>query len=80
MNGEGISILTAATVTSVRRDTTGRSVVMRTAGERDREPTHRQIRVAAERRQVTGGLNREAADDKTSVRGEGRHWLLPAAR
>jgi mercuric reductase len=67
---EGIGILTAATVMAVRRDTTGRSVQIRTAGERQRELACGEILVAAGRRPVTGGLHLESAGVKTGERGE----------
>jgi mercuric reductase len=67
---EGIGILTAATVMAVRRDTTGRSVQIRTAGGRERELACGEILVAAGRRPVTAGLDLESAGVKTGERGE----------
>lgn len=48
------AILTEAEVMSVRRDTTGRSVHMKTAAGRERELAYGEILVAAGRRPVTG--------------------------
>jgi len=69
-DGEGIGILTAATVMSVRGDATDRSVTVKTAGERERELAYGQILVAAGRHPVTAGLNLDAAGVKTGGRGE----------
>jgi len=69
-DGEGIGILTAATIMSVRGDATARSVTITTAGEAERELAYAQILVAAGRRPVTAGLNLEAAGVKTGGRGE----------
>ncbi len=69
-DGEGIAILTAATVTSVRGDATSRSVTIKTAGGPERELACGQILVAAGRRPVTAGLNLDAAGVKTGGRGE----------
>ena len=68
--GEGIGILTAATVMSVRADATARSVTVKTAGGPERELACGQILVAAGRRPVTTGLNLDAAGVKTGGRGE----------
>jgi mercuric reductase len=46
-DGEGIGILTAANVVSVRRDALARSAVVKTAGERARQLAYGQILVAA---------------------------------
>ena len=67
---EGIGILTAAAVTSVRGDATARSVTVTTAGGPERELAYGQILVAAGRRPVTAGLNLDAAGVKTGRRGE----------
>jgi mercuric reductase len=67
---EGIGILTAATVMSVQRDTTGRSVNIRTAAGRERELGYGEILVAAGRRPVSGGLGLEAVGVKAGPRGE----------
>ncbi len=67
---EGIGILTAATVMSVLRDTTGRSVKIRTAAGRERELAQSEILVAAGRRPVSGGLGLEAVGVKAGPRGE----------
>ena len=69
-DGEGIGILTAATVMSAGRDGPARSVVIKTAGEPERELAYGQILVAAGRRPVTAGLNLDAAGVKTGGRGE----------
>lgn len=55
---------------SVRRDTTGRSVHMKTVAGREQELAYGEILVAAGRRPVTGGLNLDATGVKTSVRDE----------
>jgi len=70
LDDEGITIRTAATVMSVRRETPGRSVRIRTAGEADRELTCGQVLVAAGRRPVTVGLNLEAVGVEAGGRGE----------
>lgn len=67
---EGIGILTAATVMSVRRDTTTRSVSIKTAAGREGELAVGEILVAAGRHPVTAGLNLESAGVKTGERGE----------
>jgi mercuric reductase len=69
-DGEGIGILTAASVVSVRRDGQTRSAVIKTAGEPERELAHGQILVAAGRRPVTAGLNLDVAGVATGGRGE----------
>ena len=68
--GEGIGILTAATVMSVRADTTARSVAIKTAAGRERDLAYGEILVAAGRRPVSGGLNLESAGVKTGEHGE----------
>jgi pyridine nucleotide-disulfide oxidoreductase len=65
---EGMTILTGAEVMSVRRDTSGRSVHMKTAAGREQELAYGEILVAAGHRPVTGGLNLDAAGVKTSAR------------
>jgi mercuric reductase len=67
---EGIGILTAATIMSVRRDATARSVSIKTAGGRERELACGQVLVAAGRRPVTAGLNLETVGVKTGGHGE----------
>ena len=67
---EGIGILTAAAITSVRGDATARSVTIRTGAGPERELAYGQILVAAGRRPVTAGLNLDAAGVKTGGRGE----------
>jgi len=69
-DGEGIGILTAASVVSVGRDAPARSVIIKTAGEPERELAYGQILVAAGRRPVTAGLNLDAAGVETGGRGE----------
>jgi mercuric reductase len=69
-DGEGIGILTAATVMSVRKGATARSVTVKTAGGPERELAYGQILAAAGRRPVTGGLNLDAAGVKTGGHGE----------
>jgi hypothetical protein len=65
---EGITICTGAGVTSVRGDTAGRSVRMKTAGGRERELAYSEILVTAGRRPVTGELNPAAAGVTTGAR------------
>jgi mercuric reductase len=67
---EGIAILTAATITSVRRDAADRSATIKTAAGRERELAAGQVLVAAGRRPVTAGLYLESAGVKTGARGE----------
>ena len=69
-DGEGIGILTAATIMSVRGDATGRSAVIKTAEGRERELAYGQILVAAGRRPVTAGLGLESVGVKTGAGGE----------
>jgi mercuric reductase len=69
-DAEGIGILTAATITAVRRDTAARSVAIRTTAGREQELACGQILVASGRRPVTAGLNLEGAGVKTGARGE----------
>jgi mercuric reductase len=70
LDDEGIGILTAATITAVDREATGRSARIKTAAGRDRELAYGQILVAAGRRPVTAGLNLETVGVKTGGRGE----------
>ncbi len=70
LEDEGVGILTAATVVSVRGDATGRSVTIKTAGGAEQERAYGQILVAAGRRPVTAGLNLDAAGVKTGGHGE----------
>jgi mercuric reductase len=70
LDDEGIGILTAAAITSVRGDATARSVTIKTAGAPEREFAYGQILVAAGRHPVTAGLNVDAAGVKTGGRGE----------
>ena len=70
LDEEGISILTAAAITSVQGDATSRSVTIKTAGAAERELAYGQILVAAGRRPVTAGLNLDAAGVKTGGHGE----------
>jgi mercuric reductase len=72
LDDEGIGIVTAAAVMSVRRETRGRSVRIRTAGEADRELAYGQVLVAAGRRAVTAGLNLDAVGVRAGGRGEVR--------
>jgi mercuric reductase len=67
---EGIGILTAAAIVSVRGDAAGRSVKITTAGGPERERAYGQILVAAGRHPMTGELNLHAAGVKTGGRGE----------
>src|SRR5260370_2249760 len=68
-DGEGIAILTAATVRSVRGDATARSVTIKTAGGPEREQAYGQILGAAGRRPVTAGPDLAAAGVKAGGRG-----------
>jgi mercuric reductase len=68
--GEGAGVLTAATVMSVRRDTTARSVAIKTAAGRERKLAYGEILVAAGRRPLSGGLNVAAVGVKTGEHGE----------
>jgi mercuric reductase len=67
---EGIGILTAARVMSVRGDATARSAVIKTAEGGERERAYGRILVAAGRLPVTAGLNLDAAGVKTGGDGE----------
>jgi len=69
-DAEGIGILTAATVMSVRGEATARSVTIKTAGGPERQRAYGQILVAAGRRPVTAGLNLDAAGLRAGGRGE----------
>lgn len=64
---EGTGIVTGASVTGVRRDGTGRHVLLKTAEGGQRELACEQVLVAAGRRPVTTGLNLPA---RTGGRGE----------
>ena len=68
--GEGIGIITAATIRSVRRDAAARSVLLKTAAGHEQELAYGQVLVAAGRRPVTAGLNLECAGVKTGGHGE----------
>jgi mercuric reductase len=70
LDDEGIGIRTAATVMSVRREATGRSVRIRTAGDADRELAYGQFLVAAGRRPATTGLNLDTVGVKAGGHGE----------
>ena len=70
LDDEDIGILTAATIASVRRTATARSVAIKTAAGRERELAYREILVAAGRRPLTAGLNLESVGVKTGERGE----------
>jgi mercuric reductase len=70
LDGEGIGILTAANVLSVRRNATARSVTIKTAGGQQRELAYGEILAAAGRRPVTAGLNLDDAGVKTGGGGE----------
>jgi mercuric reductase len=67
---EGIGVVTGATVTGVRRDGRGRSVLMKTAPDGERQLACGQILVAVGRRPVTAGLNLAAVGVRTGSRGE----------
>lgn len=67
---EGVDVVTAATVTGVRRDARNRSVLLKTAAGGDRELACGQILVAAGRRPVSVGLNLSAVGVQAGGRGE----------
>jgi mercuric reductase len=69
-DGEGIGVLTAAAITSVRGDATARSATVTTAGGREQELACGQVLVAAGRRPATAGLNLDGAGVKTGGHGE----------
>jgi mercuric reductase len=70
LDDEGIGIRTAATVMSVRREATSRSVRIRTAGDGDRELAYGQVLVAAGRRPAATGLNLDTVGVKAGGHGE----------
>ena len=67
---EGIGILTAAAITSVRGNASARSVTLKVAGGPERELAYGQVLVAAGRRPVTAGLNLGAVGVTAGGRGE----------
>jgi mercuric reductase len=70
LDGEGIGIRTAATITSAQADATARSVTLTTAGGPERKRAYGQILVAAGRRPAIAGLNLDAVGVKTGGRCE----------
>ena len=76
LHGEGVDVVTAATVTGVRRDGRSRSVLLKTAAGGERELACGQVLVAAGRRPVSAGLNLSAVD----VRSGGRSEIVTDAR
>src|SRR5215472_13500974 len=69
-DSEGIGILTAAIVLSVRGDSSAHLLAVKTAGGQERELAFGQVLVAAGRRPVTARLNLKAAGVTTGGRGE----------
>jgi mercuric reductase len=70
LGDEGTGIITGATVTGVRRDSRGRSVLLKTAAGGERELACGQVLVAAGRRPVSAGLNLSAVAVRAGSRGE----------
>jgi mercuric reductase len=70
LDDESIGVLTGATVTGVRADGPGRSVLLRTAAGGERELACGQVLVAVGRCPVTAGLNLAAVGVRTAGRGE----------
>jgi mercuric reductase len=70
LGDEGNGVITGATVTGVRTDGRGRSVLLKTASGGERELGCGQILVAAGRKPVTTGLNLAAVGLQTGSRGE----------
>jgi mercuric reductase len=70
LGDEGTGVVTAATVTGVRADGSGRSVLLKTAAGGERELACGQVLVAAGRRPVSAGLNLSAVGVRTGSRGE----------
>jgi mercuric reductase len=71
-----VDVITAATVTGVRRDAHSRSVLLKTAAGGERELACGQVLVAAGRRPVSAGLNLSAV----GVQGGGRSEIVTDAR
>ncbi|SRR6266540_902259 len=67
---ENIGVLTAATVTRVRRGPDGYQVSVTTSGGDEKQLSAGQLLVATGRRSVTGGLGLDAVGVKTGDRGE----------
>jgi mercuric reductase len=70
LGDEGTGVVTGATVTGVRRDGRGRSVLLKTAAGGERELACGQVLVATGRRPVSAGLNLPAVGVQTGSRGE----------
>jgi mercuric reductase len=70
LNDEGIGVVTGATVTGVRRDGRGRSVLVKTAGGAERELACERVLVATGRRPASAGLNLSAVGVRAGDRGE----------
>jgi len=70
LGDEGTRVVTAATVTGVRREGRSRSVQLKTAAGGERELACEQVLVAAGRRPVSAGLNLSAVGVGTGSRGE----------
>jgi mercuric reductase len=70
LGDDGIGVITGATVTGVRTDGHGRSVLLKTAAGGERKLACGQILVAAGRRPVSAGLNLAAVGIRTGSRGE----------
>ena len=70
LDDQGVDVVTGATVTGVRTDGPGRSVLLRTPAGGERALACGQILVAAGRRPVTAGLGLAAVGVPTGSRGE----------
>jgi mercuric reductase len=70
LGDEGTGVVTGATVTGVRRDGRGRSVLLKTAAGGERELACEQVLVATGRRPVSAGLNLSGVGVRTGSRGE----------
>jgi mercuric reductase len=70
LGDEGTGAVTRATVTGVRTDGPGRSVLLKTAAGGERKLACEQVLVAAGRRPASAGLNLAAAGVRAGSRGE----------
>lgn len=70
LGDQGTGVVAGATVTGVRRDGPGRSVLLKTAAGGERELACDQVLVAAGRRPVSAGLNLAAVGVRPGRRGE----------
>jgi len=74
LGDEGTGVVTGATVTGVRRDGRGRSVLLKTAAGGERERACEQVLVAAGRRPVSAGSRGEILTDTRQRTGNPRIW------